>query len=73
MTEVEYSAEIVEGLVFQNVEGGDVRIVGAHFDEERRAIVFQITGGAIPLVTPKTVRVVVRQEDEKFFTRFVAD
>jgi hypothetical protein len=68
MTEVEYAAEVVGDLVFQNVEGGEVHIAGARFDQERRVVVFTIAGSAIP--APKKVRPMVRLEDGKFFTRF---
>lgn len=68
MTEVEYSAEVVGDMIFQNVEGGEVRILGARFDEERRVVVFTIAGSAIP--APKKVRAMVRLEEGKFFTRF---
>ena len=72
MTEVEYSAELLAGMAFQNVEGGSIQIVGARYDADRRSVVFAISGSALP--PPKKVRAIVRQEsDGKFFTRFVAD
>lgn len=68
MTEVEYAAEVVGDMLFQNVVGGEVRIVGARFDADRQVVVFSIAGSAIP--APSKVRPMVRLEDGKFFTRF---